>query len=114
MWQPLTVAPLIITEHITNHTPTLKILKIMSYQIIKNLRTENGEIKCQMASNNVRPRYYYEWARVDNEDTREMVRRFIRDFEWQPQRANAFIRSLNISEYFDGTPTPWTQHRATT
>ena len=81
----------------------------MSYQIIKNLRTENGEIKCQMASNNVHPRIYYEWSRVDNEDTREMIRGFIRDRVWQPQRANNFIISLNIRTFWDGTPTNWTQ-----
>lgn len=79
----------------------------MSYQIIKNIRTEDGKIRCEMRSNNVSSKTYYGWEREDTDATREMVRGFLRDRVWQPQRANGFIRSLNVETYADGTPTNW-------
>lgn len=75
----------------------------MSYQIVKKLREENGEIVCSMCSNNVRPRYYYEWREPNTEEWRDKVRQFIIDRVWQPVNKNTkFIRSLNIANYWDG------------
>jgi len=79
----------------------------MGHQIIKNLRTEDGKIKCEMCSNNVSPKSYTTWEREDTDETRDMVRGFLRDRVWQPQHANAFIQGLGVYRYFDGTPTPW-------
>ena len=79
----------------------------MGHQIIKNLRTEDGKIKCEMCSNNVSPKSYTTWEREDTVETRDMVRGFLRDRVWQPQHANAFIQGLGVYRYFDGTPTPW-------
>lgn len=81
----------------------------MGYQIIKNLRTEDGKIKCEMCSNNVSPKTYYGWEREDTDETRDMVRGFLRQRVWQPLggRANGFIRSLNVNAYDDGRNTPW-------
>ena len=79
----------------------------MGYQIIKNLRTEDGQIKCDMCSNNIRPRSYYGWSKPDTKENRDMVRQFLKDRVWQPQQANKYIISLGVNKYFDGTPTPW-------
>ena len=49
----------------------------MSWQIIKNLKAENGKISCEMRSNNVWPHDYYKWEREDTPETRAMVRRFL-------------------------------------
>ena len=75
----------------------------MSYQIVKKLREENGEIVCSMCSNNVWPRDYYEWRQPNTEEWRREVRQFIIDRVWQPVNKNTnFIRSLNITHYYDG------------
>ena len=75
----------------------------MSYQIVKKLREENGEIVCSMCSNNVWPRDYYEWRQPNTEKWRREVRQFIIDRVWQPVNKNTkFIRSLNITHYYDG------------
>lgn len=76
----------------------------MSYQIVKRLREENGDVVCEMCSNNVRPRSYYEWRKPKTEKTLAMVKAFLIDRVWQPTNKNTkFIKSLGITHFFDGT-----------
>lgn len=66
----------------------------MSWQIIKNLKAENGKISCEMRSNNVWPPDYYKWEREDTPETRAMVRRFLLERVWQPIHETKFIKQL--------------------
>lgn len=66
----------------------------MSWQIIKNLKAENGKISCEMRSNNVWPHDYYKWEREDTPETRAMVKRFLLDRVWQPIHETKFIKQL--------------------
>lgn len=76
----------------------------MSYQIVKSLREDGGDIVCKMAANNVQPRYYYEWRKPKTEENLAMVRKFIIDKVWQPIHKNTkFINELGIVRYCDGT-----------
>lgn len=69
----------------------------MSYQIVKNLRADGGQVRCMMCSNNVRPHTYYEWCQPDTPETRQMVRRFLLGNVWQPTPRNTrFIASLGL------------------
>ena len=47
----------------------------MSWQIIKNLKAENGKISCEMRSNKVRPPDYYNGESEDTTATGARVRR---------------------------------------
>lgn len=50
-----------------------------------------------MHSSNVWPKTDYEWARQDTLETRCMVRRFLKDREWQPTHKDTrFIRELGL------------------
>lgn len=60
----------------------------MSYQIVKNLRVDNGDIVCEMVSNNVRPKTFYEWRKPNTSEWRKNVRQFFADKVWQSSTKN--------------------------
>ena len=66
----------------------------MSWQIIKNLKSENGKISCMMHSNNEWPKEFYKWERDDTPETRAMVRQFLLERSWQPIHETNFIKQL--------------------
>jgi hypothetical protein len=66
----------------------------MSWQIIKNLKAENGKISCEMRSNNVWPHDYYKWECEDTPETRAKVGQFLLEGSWQPIRETGFIKQL--------------------
>lgn len=69
----------------------------MSYQIVKKLRSEGGEVRCMMHSNNVWPKTPYEWKEPDTVETRNKVRRFLLDRVWHPTiKDTRFIRELGL------------------
>lgn len=77
----------------------------MSHSIVRKLKAENGKILVSSRANNVWPIYYSDYEMQDTPENREEVRQLIIGRIWQPINKNTkFIRSLNITEYFDGIP----------
>lgn len=60
----------------------------MSYQIVKNLREDNGDIVCEMVSNNVWPKTYYEWRKPNTSEWRKMVHQLFAYRVWQSSAKN--------------------------
>jgi len=77
----------------------------MSHEIVKKLKSENGKITVSSRSSNTWPVYYSERQMEDTAENRERIRQLIIERVWQPtNKRTKFIRSLNITHYFDGTP----------